>query len=216
MKIKFKILSHTTFLLVGMVTILSTSFSYESNAVELKISSVSCDEFVNRGYQLTQTAMQISPTETPIRSLSVNENVEDAEIETPVAGIALCDINEETKPYSEEDLKLLAGIIENEANYKSCKNSHQRAVGSVVLNRVKSDYFPDTIKEVIFQEGQYAIDKYRFNHPSKRAYKNAKYVLEHGSTLPDNCIFQSEFKQGDFVYCIFKIEISTTYICGKN
>ena len=29
-------------------------------------------------------------------------------------------------------------------------------VGSVVLNRVESEYYPDTIREVIYQPGQYA------------------------------------------------------------
>ena len=32
----------------------------------------------------------------------------------------------------------------------------QRMVGSVVLNRVESEYYPDTIREVIYQPGQYA------------------------------------------------------------
>lgn len=182
--------------------------SYEPNAVEAQLSSVSYDELDSRGYK----GLKIEITPTPIDN-------EETRIETPVAGISLYKITNDVKPYTQEDLDLLAGIIENEAGGNFCSNKHQRAVCSVVINRVKSDYFPNTIKEVIFQDDpkQYDIRMERFNHPSKRAYKNAKYVLEHGSTLPDNCIFQSEYKQGDGVYGKpYKTPISTTYICYKD
>jgi spore germination cell wall hydrolase CwlJ-like protein len=120
------------------------------------------------------------------------------------------------KSYSEEDLMLLAGIIQNEAGSDFCSNYHQKIIASVVENRVKSDYFPDSIEEVIFQKGQYAITDKEFYNPTKRAIRNAKYVLENGSILPSNCLFQSEFSQGDGVYLKIKTIISTTYICYKN
>ena len=117
--------------------------------------------------------------------------------------------------YSEEDLMLLAGAIENEANSDTCSDQHQRAVVSIILNRVKSKYYPDTVYDVLFQEGQYDIQP-RFYHPTKRSIKNAKYVLEHGSLYPDKCVFQSESKQGDGVYDTFESNGSITYICYKN
>jgi spore germination cell wall hydrolase CwlJ-like protein len=120
------------------------------------------------------------------------------------------------KSYSEEDLMLLAGIIQNEAGSDFCSNYHQKIIASVVENRVKSDYFPNSIEEVIFQKGQYAITDKEFYNPTKRAIRNAKYVLENGSILPSNCLFQSEFSQGDGVYMKIKTIISTTYICYKN
>lgn len=125
---------------------------------------------------------------------------------------------EKKNTYSEEDLMLLAGIIENEANSDSCTDKHQRAVVSIVLNRVKSDYFPNTIEGVLFQTEptiQYDIQP-RFYNPTKRSIKNAKYVLENGSLYPSNCVFQSESLQGDGKYTEFKSNGSITYICYKN
>jgi hypothetical protein len=117
--------------------------------------------------------------------------------------------------YSNDDLILLAGIIQNEAGSSFCSDLQQKCVASVIINRTKSKYYPNSIYKVIFQKHQYDIRE-NFNHPTKRSIKNAKYVLINGSILPNNCIFQSEFKQGDGVYKKFKTPISTTYICYKN
>lgn len=53
----------------------------------------------------------------------------------------------------QSDIDLLASIIRAEAGNQSLAG--KRAVADVVLNRVDSDQFPDTIKEVIYQEGQF-------------------------------------------------------------
>lgn len=50
--------------------------------------------------------------------------------------------------YNEEDLYWLARVISAESRGESLLG--QIAVGNVVLNRVKSDIFPDTIKGVVF------------------------------------------------------------------
>jgi hypothetical protein len=124
---------------------------------------------------------------------------------------------ESKNTYSAEDLKLLSGIVQNEAGSDYCSNYHQQCIASIVINRVKSDKYPDSIHDVIFQKDptQYAIGD-GFYNPTKRAIKNAKYILENGSILPSNCLFQSEFKQGDGVYDIIDTPRSTTYICYKN
>lgn len=55
--------------------------------------------------------------------------------------------------FSAEERDLLAKIIHAEAKGESLEG--QIAVGAVVINRVKSDLFPNTIKEVIYQKGQF-------------------------------------------------------------
>jgi hypothetical protein len=87
-------------------------------------------------------------------------------------------------------------------------------VGSVVLNRVASEYFPDTMYEVIYQKGQYACtwDGNIEKEPNERAYKIAEDLLRNGSVLPANVIFQAEFKQGDGVYS----KVQNMYFCYKN
>ena len=67
---------------------------------------------------------------------------------------------EETEPadsgsssYSASDLDLMAAIIYCEAGNQSYEG--QVAVGAVVMNRVNSSSFPNTISEVIYQSGQF-------------------------------------------------------------
>ena len=55
--------------------------------------------------------------------------------------------------YSDSILKLLASIIFCEAGNQPYEG--HVAVGAVVMNRVRSDAFPDTVREVIYQKGQF-------------------------------------------------------------
>ena len=55
---------------------------------------------------------------------------------------------------SADDVTLLAAIIQCEAG--GCSYAGQLAVGAVVMNRVKSRSFPNTISGVIYQSGQFS------------------------------------------------------------
>lgn len=55
---------------------------------------------------------------------------------------------------NEEDVALLAALIECEAGGESYEG--KLAVGSVVINRMRSSAFPDTLIEVIYQNGQFS------------------------------------------------------------
>lgn len=115
--------------------------------------------------------------------------------------------------WTEEELEILAIIIYQEAGGDACSDDTRRKVGSVFLNRVNSPLFPDTFKEVATAERQYGTlyltgikwpDRAAYAqeaHAIQRAYNIAEELLIHGSMLPDNVIWQSEFKQGDGVYC---------------
>ena len=52
--------------------------------------------------------------------------------------------------FSDEDVYILACLVYHEARGESFEG--QVAVVEVVLNRMLSDYFPDTVEEVIFQK----------------------------------------------------------------
>ncbi|MBP1960917.1 cell wall hydrolase [Paenibacillus aceris] len=71
----------------------------------------------------------------------------------------------------------MARIIHAEARGESFLG--QVAVGAVVLNRVQSEKFPDSITEVIHQPGQFSsIDDGQFNlKPNESAYRAAKAAL---------------------------------------
>lgn len=112
----------------------------------------------------------------------------------------------EVPSYTEEELYLLARLIRAEAGADWCSDTMQLYTGSVVLNRVASDYYPNDLYSVIYQKNpiQYqcvsngAINK----EPDERSLEHARYLLENGSQLPDNVVFQAEFKQGSGVYTI--------------
>jgi len=104
--------------------------------------------------------------------------------------------------YSEDEI-LLARLIYAEASATNEEDMY--AVGTVVMNRVESDRFPNTLEGVIYQKGQYACT---FNGGSKkfnsevpdRVKEIAREILEGKRTLPENVIFQAQFKQGKGVY----------------
>lgn len=62
------------------------------------------------------------------------------------------DVTITTRPAFDADLECLAKTIYFEARGES--EAGQRAVAAVVLNRVKSPKFPDTVCEVVHQGGQ--------------------------------------------------------------
>lgn len=53
------------------------------------------------------------------------------------------------------DMELIAQLVEAEAGNQDLEG--KRLVVDVVLNRVASDKFPNTVEEVIFQEGQFSV-----------------------------------------------------------
>ena len=140
-------------------------------------------------------ALKVEPKPIEIESEKIEETKETKESKTIT--------------YSDEDLEVLTRVITGEAQCYS--DEHQIAVGSVVLNRVESPKYPNTIKEVVFQRGQYACTKdgNYYREPTQKNREIAKYLLENGSQLPSNCIYQAQFKQGSGVYK----KIGRTYIC---
>lgn len=102
---------------------------------------------------------------------------------------------EKKKKYSEAELRLLSAIIYCEAGSESYKG--KAAVGIVIMNRVKSSLFPDTIKGVVYQSYQFspvrngsldrALDQYdkgRFtSEDEKECIQAAKEVLNGKTTI---------------------------------
>lgn len=117
--------------------------------------------------------------------------------------------------YTEEDLQYLTMIIVGEA--QNCSYKEQMYVGSVALNRLHNKkYFNyGSIKEVALAPGQYASfwgAKLAYRDPTDTNIAVAKELIENGSVLPENVIFQALFVQGDGVY----ERINNTYFCYKN
>ena len=116
--------------------------------------------------------------------------------------------------YTDEDLYYLTCVVVGEGQNVSFEE--QIAVASVVVNRLNSEWFNYTsIKEVCTAPGQYTsfANGMAYREPTEENIEAAKYVLENGSQLPGNCIFQSLHQQGNGVYKYF--EDTGTYICYK-
>lgn len=121
---------------------------------------------------------------------------------------------------SEQDVDLLARLIQAEAGASWMPDELQLMVGNVVLNRVDSPEFPDTLREVIYQPGQYSpAMSGSIDRPARdRATQNARKLLEGYRLLPPDVVFQANFKQGSGVYHSVYDEYlgSTTYFCYSN
>ena len=104
---------------------------------------------------------------------------------------------------SNKDVMNLARIIQAE-NGGHEDDEALLLTGVVVLKRVKSKYYPDTIMGVISQKGQYSTyaDGKFWNEPSKRSMRISKKLLstDIADDYPDNLVFQAEFEQGRAVY----------------
>ena len=76
-----------------------------------------------------------------------------------------------------KEMELLARVVYSEARGEPYKG--QVAVAAVVMNRLKSNQFPDTISGVIFQPGAFtAVDDGQFwLTPNDSAYKAAKEAV---------------------------------------
>lgn len=98
-----------------------------------------------------------------------------------------------------EALEILARIIYGESGSDWCSDQMQLYVGSVFLNRVNSKHFPNTFKEVAFQDGQYSCTNSGSGYwlePNERAIKTAEHLLINGSQLEPSYVWQSNFEQG--------------------
>ena len=114
-------------------------------------------------------------------------------------------------PLTQENIEIMAHVMNGEAG--NVKNDEWVLYyGSVVLNRVKSTRFPNTIKEVVFQRNplQYActVDGNYDRQPPERMYRLAEQLLRYGSIIPENVVFQATFRQGK----IWK-KCGVTYFC---
>lgn len=107
---------------------------------------------------------------------------------------------ETEKTYSDNDLYVLSHIISAESG--NCSEDMMIAVGSVVLNRVNDERFPDTIEEVVFQPGQYSPtwNGTYYNEPTDGAVEVAEMLLTDGSQIDESVVWQAEFVQGVGIY----------------
>lgn len=112
------------------------------------------------------------------------------------------------------DLDILANVIAGEA--LGCPLDHQIAVASVVVNRVNDPRFPNSVAEVVGQEGQYSPAYLTGTAPAE-CYDAAEIAYNGESDVPSNVIYQANFPQGTAVWWRSDVDTgyfqSSTYFC---
>ena len=119
------------------------------------------------------------------------------------------ELEAETK-YTEYDFELLARVIEAEAGGES--DYHKLCVGTVVMNRVDSEKYPNSIEGVIYQPGQYqcVTNSHINNEPSESSYEAAESILDGRRMFRSSVVYQAEFIQGKVVE-----KVGNTYFCEE-
>lgn len=100
--------------------------------------------------------------------------------------------------YTEKDVNLLAEVIYWENWFTDAEKETALWTGYVVKNRVESDWFPNTVHDVIYQKGQYSTTKYFYTKEvPEECYEMARRILAFDTDeVPKNVLFQARFKQG--------------------
>ena len=111
------------------------------------------------------------------------------------------------------DVNLLARLIYAEAAANNILD--KQYVGAVVMNRLRSGLWGNTLKSVIYAKGQYACtwQGKKFNSTPPEDCISIAQALLQGETygVPKNVIFQAQFKQGSGVWK----KVGSHYYCYK-
>ena len=138
----------------------------------------------------------------------------DSETEAETENITEVEETETELPYSADDFYELSHVIQAEAGY--CQREMMIGVGSVVLNRVKSDKYPNTVYEVIHQDNplQYATAPYLGSQvPTEEVLEVTDFLLRNGSQYPEDVLYQGNDKQGTGIYLTLSTSYSVMYFC---
>lgn len=157
-------------------------------------------------------------TKNPAASKSTQKILETYHLDLSNKTYPITEPSGQTFAYTEQDLDLLARLMMAEMGSDWIPDQVLLSVGSVVLNRVNSDDFPDTLYDVIYQTNpvqyQPTVSGSINNTPTQRVKDAAKFLLDNGSVLPADVVFQSEFIQGPVYFQYYdSILGSTTYFC---
>lgn len=95
-----------------------------------------------------------------------------------------------------EDKELLARLIWQEARGETLEG--QQACAEVILNRLVADNFPDTMRGVVYAEGQFPdTDKLKDATPTQTQYEAVERALNGPYLVPLDVVFYARFKMND-------------------
>jgi len=185
-----------TCILLSVLIFLSVqnrSIDFEVKASETLIQKVKIENCIGKLNTYNQPSIfnQISElTGQDIKSMKIQS------IYTPKVEVK--------KNYTDDDVFCLAVAIYREHGSNTCSNRQRILDGNVIMNRVRSGDFANTIRGVLTSKGAYDGFQHGVKFPKsakadcekeavKRAYECAKRVLDGEKLCPDDVIYQSEY-----------------------
>lgn len=129
---------------------------------------------------------------------------------------AALDAGGKGEPIAFDDLYLLARIIDSSAGSDWLTDEFRMCVGEVVLNRVASPEFPDTIQGVVYQKGQYSVvNTARFASlaPRFECVDAALRLLQGERHMVPGVVYQADYLQGELFSVYFDRRLGNTYFC---
>ena len=169
---------------------LQETLTAKQNALTSKISSTS-GELANYSAQLERALAAANASQQAQNNNTSGSIGNTGNTNNPNGGSATTTVP--AVPANTSDVALLAGILQCEAG-----NSYAGmiAVGTVIMNRVASPRFPNTIYDVVYQKNQFSpagsgwLARVLAQGPNASAYAAAKDVLggtRHAAVI--NCLF---------------------------
>lgn len=165
---KFALLMLTTFVLLGFNAkpVSAAANDDTDNVQTTQISdntktTISNENGQDSGVVLNgQDSVNVVPTPDVQATQTLVNKSNSTTIKTPTTVKKKTTVSKKKKTtskkakYTKSQLRLMASIINCEAGAESMQG--KLAVGVVIMNRVKSKSFPNTIKKVIYQKGQFS------------------------------------------------------------
>lgn len=110
--------------------------------------------------------------------------------------------------FVQEEVSLLAEVIYHENWHTDKEKRAAYLTGAVVLNRRNSPKYPNTVKGVLYEKGQYSTTyKFFTKELPDEVYVMARQIYYHGTPdVPENVVYQAQFKQGSGKYDIINGE----------
>lgn len=169
-------------LLLAIFFTLNLAYAETTYTIEIDEKIVATPTETNTVIESNQQKIEITPDETNAKNSEKNVVPEVAP--TPPK-----------KNYTDEDLYWLSRIVHAESSGESYEG--KLAVANVVLNRMKSKSFPNTVKAVIFDKKygvQFSPTKNGsiYKTPSQESIKAATAALE-GTNNIQNALYFSNF-----------------------
>ena len=107
-----------------------------------------------------------------------------------------------------EDMDLFARLLWQEARGESLEG--QQACAEVILNRLVADNYPDTLRGIVFAEGQFPdTDKLKDATPTHTQYEAIERALNGPYLVPIDVVFYARFKMNDYYWG----QIGDHYFC---